>query len=273
MTDKPIVNVESFGAWTREFMPPGVFKQEGKEKHFQEVAEAAARPGLSVFLHSNPWCQGPADGFPVRYDLGGHGTKEAPGIRWWFEHVRATLNQTVVEKDGELVIEAENFATKSPSTYAKYENVHEWHLKTDIKGFSGDGFMQILPDERPESGEGPSSPRDNSGAELTYPIRVTNPGTYYVFVRGYAIGGESNGIHLGLNGKLNGDGLNSSNMSGFRPHHAWRWESARKHDFSQPSLIELPAGEHTLHIWNRDDNFRFDKLILRQTNTKPNDSE
>ena len=264
VTNKPIVNVESFGAWTRAFMPPGVYTEEGKETHYREIADAAERPGLSVFLHSNPWCQGPADGFPVRYDLAGRGTADAPGIRWWFERVRQSKKLPFTESGGELVIEAEDFATKSPSTYGGYTQVHTWHLKTDTTGYSGEGFMQVLPDERPESGEGPSSPRNRSGAELTYPIRVENPGTYIVWVRGRAMGGESNGLHVGLNGELEGKGLDASNMSDFRPHKAWQWDSDRKHGFSEPARIDLPAGDHTLHVWNRDDGFRFDKLILRR---------
>lgn len=86
--DKPIVNVEMFGGWTGKFVPQGVYPPQGKQKHLQDVDEAAATPGLYVHFHSNPWCQGPSIGKPVRYDLGGMGTADDPGIRWWFEHVR-----------------------------------------------------------------------------------------------------------------------------------------------------------------------------------------
>ncbi len=37
------------------------------------------------------WCQGPSSGQPVRYDLGGDGTSTSPGIRWYFEHVRRSI--------------------------------------------------------------------------------------------------------------------------------------------------------------------------------------
>ncbi len=86
--DKPIINVEIFGGWTRQFAPQGVYTQEGKAIHVQEITEAKKRPGLYVCFHSNRWCQGPADGEPVRYDLGGNGTAQEPGIRWWFEAVK-----------------------------------------------------------------------------------------------------------------------------------------------------------------------------------------
>ena len=89
--NKPIVNVEMFGGWTGRFMPPGVYDEAGKSKHYKDVDEAAATPGLYVHFHSNPWCQGPSAGARVRYDLGGDGTATAPGIRWWFEYVREQL--------------------------------------------------------------------------------------------------------------------------------------------------------------------------------------
>lgn len=85
--DKPMLNVEIFGGWTLQFMPPGVYTEEGKALHLREIDEAVARPGLQVHFHSNPWIQGPRDGLPARYDLGGNGTADDPGISWWFEHL------------------------------------------------------------------------------------------------------------------------------------------------------------------------------------------
>jgi hypothetical protein len=92
---KPMVNVETFGGWTRSAMPPGVYGEEMKRIHFLEVEAAVKRPGLSVHLHSNPWCQGPSLGnYPVRFDLGGMGTEDDPGIRWWYEYIRTYKNKT-----------------------------------------------------------------------------------------------------------------------------------------------------------------------------------
>ncbi|MEA3226718.1 MAG: cellulase family glycosylhydrolase [Planctomycetota bacterium] len=92
---KPMVNVEMFGGWTARFADSngegGYYPQSGKLTHYKEVDDAATRPGLSVFFHSNAWCQGPSDGQPVRYDLGGDGTSTSPGIRWYFEYVRRTI--------------------------------------------------------------------------------------------------------------------------------------------------------------------------------------
>lgn len=90
VTDKPIVNVELFGGWTGEF-PRGVFPPEARKAYEEEVERAAVQPGLSVCFHNNRWCQSP--GFPLRYDLAGLGTADDPGIRWYFELVRAARNR------------------------------------------------------------------------------------------------------------------------------------------------------------------------------------
>ena len=86
--NKPIVNVELFGGWTRRFMPQGVYSDEGKEVHYKEIEAAKKRPGLYILLHSNPWFQGMAQDLPNRFELGGDGTIENPGVRWYFDSIR-----------------------------------------------------------------------------------------------------------------------------------------------------------------------------------------
>lgn len=85
--DKPIVNVEIFGAWSGQFMPQGVYTDEGKKTHEQEIIDAKIRQGLYVHFHSNPWCQGGAYKMMNRFDLGGLGTLTDPGIRWFFSKI------------------------------------------------------------------------------------------------------------------------------------------------------------------------------------------
>jgi hypothetical protein len=86
VTNKPMLNVETFGGWTKNF-PRGVFADDVKASYFREVTDAVAEPGLSVFFHNNPWCQSQTE--PMRYDLGGQGTRADPGIRWYFDFVKA----------------------------------------------------------------------------------------------------------------------------------------------------------------------------------------
>jgi hypothetical protein len=88
---KPIVNVETFGGWTRQFLPPGVFPDEAKAAYRREVDDAARHDGLYLHFHNNPWCQGVDQGLRNRYDLAGDGTVASPGIRWYFEDVKDKL--------------------------------------------------------------------------------------------------------------------------------------------------------------------------------------
>ena len=87
VTDKPIVNVEIFGGWTRQFSPQGVYSPEGKAIHYLEINAAKERPGLYVHLHSNPWYQAAAQGWDNRFDLGGQGTPADPGGRGYFDAI------------------------------------------------------------------------------------------------------------------------------------------------------------------------------------------
>jgi hypothetical protein len=61
----------------------------GREDFRAEIACATATPGFSLFGHFPGWYQGPSrdPSFDNRFDLGGQGTIEDPGIRWYFEAV------------------------------------------------------------------------------------------------------------------------------------------------------------------------------------------
>lgn len=183
----------------------------------------------------------------------------------------AAAPRCFVEEGGLLVIEAEHFAEREPSTFPAYAEPHAWVERDDDPAASGGRYLEVLPDERGEDGEGPASPRDRSGAALRCAIRVTTPGTYHVFVRGKCRGGESNGVHLGLNGELAGRGPGASNISGFRPKEAWNWETRRKHGHEGTAVLVLTPGTHVLNIWSRDDGFRLDKIVLSLLPEPPRD--
>jgi sugar phosphate isomerase/epimerase len=91
--DKPMVNVETFGGWTNQFLPQGVFPEHVKQAYRAEVDGVAKTEGLYLHFHNTPWCQPFTSGDRARYDLGGRGTEEDPGIRWYFEQVRRRQRQ------------------------------------------------------------------------------------------------------------------------------------------------------------------------------------
>ncbi len=85
--DKPLVNVELLGAWTKGF-PRGIFPDHVKQRHYDEIASVLGKPQLGLFYHNSNWCQVE----PMRYDLAGQGTEADPGIGWFFEHLKSKLN-------------------------------------------------------------------------------------------------------------------------------------------------------------------------------------
>ena len=87
--NKPLINVETFGGWTGQFLPQGVFPEHVKQTYLNELEQARQHHGLYIHFHNNPWCQAPSTSGRIRYDLGGYGDdEEDPGIRWYFEAVR-----------------------------------------------------------------------------------------------------------------------------------------------------------------------------------------
>jgi len=91
--DKPMVNVETFGAWTARFTPQGVFPDEPRKAYLSEIDHAVRHDGLYLHFHNNLWLQATRDQGRIRYDLGGQGTPDDPGIRWYFEVVRAKIRR------------------------------------------------------------------------------------------------------------------------------------------------------------------------------------
>lgn len=85
--EKPIVNVEIFGGWTGQFTPQGVYTPEGKEIHWKEIEAAKKQQGLYVHFHSNTWFQGAGQDFENRFGLGGMGTPDDPGVKWYFKKI------------------------------------------------------------------------------------------------------------------------------------------------------------------------------------------
>ncbi len=125
--------------------------------------------------------------------------------------------------------------------------------------------MKNLPDHRPEgTKKGTPSPRDKSGPELVWKVKINHPGKYYIWVRGYSIGGESNGCHIVLDDNFIKD-AGGTNISGFRPHNTWVWENKHK-EYAKPPVIEIEKGMHTIHLFGRDDGFCCDQILLTTGN-------
>lgn len=162
--DKPIVNVELFGGWTRQFMPQGVYTTEGKEIHYAEIEAARRRPGLYVHLHSNPWFQAMSQNLPNRFDLGGDGTAESPGVRWFFKKINKLENPFTVR------YLKKNIRQKSPKIILtpKIEKELKRRLKTDPVL---QGYFQYLKNESERILKEPLLKRELQGFRLLFVSR------------------------------------------------------------------------------------------------------
>jgi hypothetical protein len=112
---KPVIDVEC-GNHALDAGRHGVFSEGAKMFYEQQIASAAIIPGKSIFFHAH-WVQGPPTKWPGlrniysrHCDLGGYGTIVDPGMRWYFEAVRAARQNPFPEALGRIraAIRAQN---------------------------------------------------------------------------------------------------------------------------------------------------------------------
>jgi len=166
------------------------------------------------------------------------------------------------EMNGQLILEAEDYHSKISRipTGGTQKLNHNWSFEKNMDGYSGKGYMTNLPDEQCESCSGHNSPKNGSGAEMVYQVKINTEGVYKIWLLGKSLGGESNGVHIQIDNKfvMNSAG---TNMSGFRPHNKWIWEHGNKINVPEPKMY-LSKGFHTIHVFGRDDGFSLDKIVF-----------
>ncbi len=163
------------------------------------------------------------------------------------------MAQSVNESGGIAMIQAE----QSPQIQARsIEGVtYSWQASTSIPGYSGTGFMETTPLE----GATVTTNWSSTSPEMRYTVNFTRPGTYYVWLRGFAETADDAAVSVGINGVaaslpvLNVKTLNS-----------WSWTNSGPTS-STPVSIEVPsAGNHNIHIWMHDSGFHLDRILLTQ---------
>lgn len=93
-----------------------------------------------------------------------------------------------------------------------------------------------------------------TGPELSCTINFTTTGTYYVWLRGYALNAAGDSLYLAL------DDQPVMTMTGFAPNQ-WTWTSqqisgAATGTAGVATINVTEPGFHTLHIWQREDGLR-----------------
>jgi PKD repeat protein len=156
-----------------------------------------------------------------------------------------------IEADGTVVFEAESYfenITRSGDT---------WTEVTDPAGFSGEAAMQALPDDGTRL-------RDNlptTSPEMTFDIDFTTTGTYYVWVRAWALDIRSKGVFVGIDGDVAGGVAAGGNGSWSDGVGEWTWSNVGR--LPTPVSIEVSdGGVHTFQVFMGDDGLILDKIIL-----------
>ena len=169
----------------------------------------------------------------------------------------ATCN-SYLEQGGKLVIEAENYE----KSFAGGEG-HEWFfwndLNSNITGYSGNGAMIALPNS------GTNTNASATGTQLRYKATFQNPGQYYVYVRGMALGGshQNDSIHFGFDNQPV-TMISSGGLDNFNEVFKWRGQHKIGNVYQDITINVHTAGEYTLHIWMREDGVLVDKIFLSQ---------
>jgi hypothetical protein len=156
---------------------------------------------------------------------------------------------------GLLVVEAENFTGSN-----RAPDGHVWVAQTDRTGFSGVGYVQPLPDNAVNIGNGlgfiTNSPR------LDFTVNFTKAGTNYLWFRGGEprAAGDGDSVHAGINGAPPASAIQISGAPTFTTT-GWNWVGNINGD-TRAFIVVPNAGPHTVNVWMREDGFYFDKLIV-----------
>ncbi|MBD3392587.1 MAG: hypothetical protein GF418_10890 [Chitinivibrionales bacterium] len=157
----------------------------------------------------------------------------------------ATVSLTVQSAAGDewaYLVEAE-----------QYSNIEGggWVEENSTSGYSGTGYMKV-------TGSG----------KVHYTVNFPQAGTYYLYIRNYATNSQDNGVHLEISGSAvtpssGKEAIYAPKIATFN--WAAQWQCGEGCHCG-PLDIEIPsAGEHTVTLVNREDNFKLDRIAVLKT--------
>ena len=154
-----------------------------------------------------------------------------------------SIQGQVSEAGGVVVFEAENFNSNSLP-----RSSHEWDFGNSIGGSSGSGYMEALPNNGANLAAGGTSP------ELQFSVNFTSTGTHYIWIRGYALDGTEDSIHVGIDG-------GSPIATTLSQYNTWQWSNGLQGG-GVASLNVAATGNYMISLWMREDGMRIDRVIL-----------
>ncbi|KEQ17775.1 tandem-95 repeat protein [Endozoicomonas numazuensis] len=150
------------------------------------------------------------------------------------------------EDNGLVSIEAEHFSSQVN------RSGNAWAVENDA---SASGGQQVSTANN--GADGFDTDYTGISSELTYDIQFESAGTYYVWVRGDAPDGNSDSVHIGLNGEA----VSTGSQIGFNDgSHDWAGDRINS---AGRITIEVDApGTHQLNLWMREDGTAVDKIVI-----------
>src|SRR5690606_4339182 len=117
-------------------------------------------------------------------------------------HAQSNILRSV-ETGGELTVEAEDFSSQtstSKRSWYRFDAKNKPDVKPDpdglhVSGAGGGAYLEALPDTRTSHGDTLKQgenffPDPGKAGVLSYPVYITTPGRYYVWVRTYSTNTE-----------------------------------------------------------------------------------
>ncbi len=163
------------------------------------------------------------------------------------DYVVGDIDQTLFqEKNGLVTMEAE----AAQEIVAGATDTLQWNIVDQDDAFE-DALIQA-----PDTTEKTDTSAENTRAD--YKIYFTNPGTYYVFIRGSTADGNRSAFY-GLNGTANTTPAYFEFSAAAETD--WVWENNA--DTQGVATIQIPAqGEYAFNLWMKSPNLKIDQIIL-----------
>jgi hypothetical protein len=155
-----------------------------------------------------------------------------------------TIQAFQPDTNGQFVMEAEHYTSTSAST-------DTWTLVTDANAVGGaaDNAIQTLPND------GTAYATFNSAAaRVDYLVAAPSAGNYYVHLRDYGATSSDDSVYVSIDG-----GSTTQVVTAGR---TLDWKTS-------PGTLSIPAGLHTVTIWNREDGIEIDRIVVSASSTPP----
>lgn len=160
----------------------------------------------------------------------------------------------ISESNGVVRIEAESFTSSTARTITGIN--HSWTSHTATPGFSGVGYIEAMPSD-PNSVTTVTTSWETTSPQVNYSVTFSSPGTYYVWIRGYAGDGASAGVYVGLNGTSPANA-----RIDIQQFNSWAWANTAAGSVTPVSITIPSAGSFTLNLWMRDAWLDIDRILL-----------